>query len=348
MTKPSEIITQRKREHISLCLTDNVSFKEKTNGFNYYEFKHYAITEVERNKIDFSTDFFTKKINYPFLISCMTGGTPEAENINNGLAEAANELNIPLGIGSQRHAIGNEVFNKSYKILRKKAPNIPILGNIGAAQIAKNKNVKEILNLADLIEANAMVVHLNSLQELFQDNGEPNFSGLFRNLEKIIKEIEIPVVAKEVGAGISGKVAKKLLSIGIKGIDVAGAGGTSWSGVELLRNGSNSENYFWEWGLPTSYCLKKVSRLKKNYSFMLIGSGGINNAVDAAKAFALGADITASARAILQVFYKSGQEGVIETIKNWFNIVKDIMFLTGSNNIFELQKNKIIRKDKLY
>lgn len=348
MTKPSEIITQRKREHISLCLTDNVSFKEKTNGFNYYEFKHYAITEVERNKIDFSTDFFTKKINYPFLISCMTGGTPEAENINNGLAEAANELNIPLGIGSQRHAIGNEVFNKSYKILRKKAPNIPILGNIGAAQIAKNKNVKEILNLVDLIEADAMVVHLNSLQELFQDNGEPNFSGLFRNLEKIIKEIGIPVVAKEVGAGISGKVAKKLLSIGIKGIDVAGAGGTSWSGVELLRNGNNSENYFWEWGLPTSYCLKKVSRLKKNFSFMLIGSGGINNAVDAAKAFALGADVTASARAILQVLYKSGQEGVIETIKNWFNIVKDIMFLTGSNNIFELQKNKIIRKDKLY
>lgn len=348
MTKPSEIISQRKREQISLTLTDKVAFKEKTNGFNYYEFKHFAITEVEREKINFSTNFFTKKINLPFLISCMTGGTPEAEIINAGLAEAAHDLNIPLGIGSQRNALENKAYHKSYKIIRKIAPKIPILGNIGAAQIAKCKDVKEILRIVDLVEADVMVVHLNPLQELIQENGEPNFRGLFKNLEKIIKIIGVPIIAKEVGAGISGTAAKKLLSIGIKGIDVAGAGGTSWSGVELLRKGSNSDNYFWDWGLPTSYCIRKVSRLKKNFSFMLIGSGGINSAYDAAKAFALGADITASARVILQVFNKFGQEGVVKMIKDWFDIVKDIMFLTGSNSIFELQKNKIIRKDKLF
>ncbi len=348
MADKSESISKRKREHIELCLTDDVTFINKTTGFDKYEFKHDAITEVDLKKIDFKYDFFNKRINYPFLISCMTGGVSEAENINAQLAVAADRLNIPLGVGSQRQALENKDYHQSYKIIRKNAPNIPVLGNIGAAEVAKFKDVEKVRYLADLVKADAMVIHANPLQELLQDNGEPYFKGFLKSVEKLVKYLDIPVIVKEVGSGISKKSAERLLNIGVKGIDVAGAGGTSWAAVEILRNGGNSENRFWDWGLPTSYCLRKINKLKNKFDFLLIGSGGINNSFDAAKAFALGADVVASARIILQVLKRSGVNGVVKLIEDWFEDIKKIMFLTGSNSIYELQKNKILRKEKLY
>ncbi len=348
MPEISESISQRKKEHIALCLTGEVSFKSKTTGFENYDFKHYAITEVDLRKISFNTDFFGKKINYPFLISCMTGGVSEAENINMQLAVAANELNIPVGVGSQRQALENKTYHQSYKALRKNAPSIPVLGNIGAAQIAKLKNLDQVRLLAELVNADVMVIHVNPLQELLQYKGQPDFSGFIKALEKLVRFLDIPVVVKEVGAGISKKAASRLLNIGVKGIDVAGAGGTSWAGVEILRNKSDKGSEFWDWGLPTSYCLRTVGKLKNKFDFMLIGSGGINNAADAAKAFALGADITASARIILQVLDKSGVEGVVQLIKDWFETIKHVMYLTGSNSIEELKDGKLIRKEKFF
>ncbi len=278
----------------------------------------------------------------------MTGGATEAENINAQLAITANNLNIPIGVGSQRQALENKEYHNSYKIIRKNAPKVPILGNIGASQIVLLKNFDPIKSLADLVEADAIVIHLNPLQELIQKDGQPNFKGLLNKLEKLIKSLHVPIIVKEVGAGISKKAAEKLLKTGVKGIDVAGAGGTSWSGIEILRNKENSENPFWDWGLPTSYCIKEVYQLKKKYKFTLIGSGGIYNGFDIAKAFALGADITASARIVLQELDKKGIEGVQNLILNWFNTVKKIMFLTGSNNLNDLRKNKLILKEKLY
>lgn len=346
MAKDSNSITQRKKEHLELCLTGEVSFKDKRNGFDNYEFKHYAITELVPEEISFKTDFLGKKINYPFLISCMTGGTEKSENINAKLAIAANELNIALGVGSQRHAIESALFRNSYKIIRKNAPLIPILGNIGASQLVLFKSFKHVQKLVDLVNADAMVVHLNSLQELMQSNGEPNFTGLLKSLEKLVKYIDTPVIVKEVGAGISKEAAKKLLQTGVKGIDVAGAGGTSWAGVEILRK-KEEANYFWDWGLPTSYCIRKVYKLKNEFDFYLIGSGGINNAIDMAKAFALGADISASARSILLQLDKKGVDGVISLIEEWFEVVRKILYLTGSTSIIDLQNNKLIRKDKL-
>ncbi len=340
-------ISQRKKEHLELCLTDEVSFKNKTNGFENYEFINCAITEVEISKIDFGTKFFNKKIGYPFLISCMTGGVTEAENINARLSIAANQLNIPLGVGSQRQALENELFHKSYKVIRKNAPKIPVLGNIGASQIVQFKTFEKIKILVDLVEADAMVIHTNPAQELIQDRGEPNFTGLLKLIEKLVKYLEVPIIVKEVGAGISKKVAEKLINVGVKGIDVAGAGGTSWTGVELLRNNHQGKNEFWDWGLPTSYCIRTVAKLKSKFNFMLIGSGGIKNGFDIAKALALGADITASARIILQELKKNSSEGVIDLIEGWFEIVRQIMFLTGSQNISELRNKKIIRKEKL-
>lgn len=338
----------RKKEHLELSLKADVSFKSKTNGFDHYEFIHDAATEVELDKISFETKFFKKKINYPFIISCMTGGTEAAENVNAQLAIAAEELKIPIGVGSQRQALENKNYKNSYNIIRKNAKSVPVHGNLGAAELVKLKSSDPIKMLIQLIEADAFVIHLNPLQELLQPEGNPDFKGLLKSLKRLVKEIEIPVIIKEIGMGISNDVAKRMLEVGVKGIDVAGAGGTSWAAIEMLRNKSIPNDYFWDWGLPTSFCLRENSKLKKNYKFILIGSGGINTGVDAAKAFALGADYVASARTILKQLDSHGIDGVKKTITDWFEIIKKIMFLTGSNSIKELRKNKLIRKENFY
>jgi isopentenyl-diphosphate Delta-isomerase len=338
---------ERKLDHINLCLSDNVSFKEKTNGFDHYEFIHNAITEVDKDKIDLSSRLLKKKISFPFLISCMTGGTSRAETINLRLAEIAEHLKIPVGMGSQRQALENKKFHSSYKIIREKAPSVPVLGNIGAAQVAALETGR-ILSLIDLGDLDAMVIHFNPLQELVQKNGETNFKGVLKKTEELVKASPVPVFAKEVGAGISGEAAKKLLQTGIKGIDTAGAGGTSWSGVEMLRNKGEIDNYLWDWGLPTSYCIKEIYKLKKKYKFTLIGSGGINSAVEIAKALALGADLAASARIILRELENYGEESVINLFAGWFSQVKNIMYLTGSGTLKEFRKGKITLKENLY
>jgi isopentenyl-diphosphate Delta-isomerase len=347
MKNGETITSKRKKEHIELCLTQDVAFKNKTSGFEKYDFLHYAITEVDINKINFETKFLKKKISFPFLISCMTGGVDAAESINARLSVAANELNIALGVGSQRQALENKNFHDTYKVIRKNAPNIPILGNIGAAQIAKIKSFEKVQYLADLIEADAMTIHLNPAQELMQPEGDILLKGLLKNIKKLVKTLSVPVLVKEVGSGISKESAKKLLDCGVSGIDVAGAGGTSWTGVEILRN-QNSSIDFWDWGLSTSYCIKKVNELKKKYKFTLIGSGGINSGIEAAKALALGADTVASARIILQELNKNDTEGVVGLINGWFNTIRKIMYLTGSGSLQEFRKNKIVEKENLY
>ncbi|RPI64858.1 MAG: type 2 isopentenyl-diphosphate Delta-isomerase [Ignavibacteriales bacterium] len=346
MSKSITETSKRKKEHIELCLTDKVAFRSKTNGFDRYDFIHNALTEVDISNLSFQTKLFSKKIKYPFLISCMTGGTEEAENINQRLAVIAEELKIPIGVGSQRQALENKDNHHSYKVIRKTAKSVPVLGNIGAAQLVKSKNLTDILSLIDMLEADAFVVHLNPLQELLQPEGDPYFVGLLKKIEKLILKSEAPVIVKEVGSGISKHTAKRLLDIGVNGIDVAGAGGTSWAGVEIIR--SKSENDFWDWGLPTSYCLREIYPLKKKYKFTLIGSGGINSANDLAFAFAFGADLVASARIILQTLMKNGDDEVTKLIINWFEYLKKIMFLTGSENLTELKNGKIIKKEELF
>lgn len=345
----SNSIPQRKKEHLELCLTDQVSFKAKTSGFERYEFLHMAITDVRLGEIDLKSEFYNKSVDLPFIISCMTGGTSEAENINAMLAAVAADLNIAIGVGSQRQLLENKSYLNSYKIIRKNARNVPILGNIGAAQVANGEiQPDRIKYLIDVIEADAFVIHINPLQELIQKHGEPDLRGLLKGIEKIVSQIQIPIIAKEVGAGIGKKSARRLLEAGVRGIDVAGAGGTSWSAVEILRNKDNKDQEFWDWGLPTTYCIRKVKKLKKSYKFMLIGSGGINTGLEAAKALALGADFTASARIILQQLNNSGPEGVSELILSWFETVKKIMFLTGSKTLKEFRKNKLIKKEEIY
>ena len=355
MKKIDNQTSKRKKEHLELSLKGNVSFKEKTTGFEYYDFIHDAITEVEIDKINLNTKFFTKKVNYPFIISCMTGGTEQSENINAQLAIAAEELKIPIGVGSQRQAIENNKFRNTYKIIRQNAKSVPVLGNLGASELIKLKSFDAVKMLINLVQADAFVIHCNPLQELLQPEGTPEFKGLLKKLKKLIKAIGVPVIIKEVGCGISNTAAKKLLEVGVKGIDVAGAGGTSWAGIEMLRNKKTNRKdllddneYFWDWGLPTSYCLRENFNLKRKYKFVLIGSGGINSAPDAAKALALGADFVASARIILKELDADGIEGVKNLITGWFETIKKIMFLTGSETLKDLRKNKIIRKEILF
>lgn len=345
---PDSQTVKRKKEHIELCLTDKVQYKSKSNGLEKYEFVHNAITEVQIEKIDLSTKFFTKKINLPFLISCMTGGTSEADRINEKLAIAANHLNIPIGVGSQRQALENKDYHSTYKVVRKNAGKVPVLGNIGAAQVAKSKRIiDEIRFLIDLIEADAMVIHVNPLQELVQKEGETDFRGLLNNIELICKKIDVPIIVKEVGSGISKTAAKELLNAGVKGIDVAGAGGTSWSKVELLRNKHHDE-FLEEWGIPTSYCVRTINELKQKNKFMLISSGGISNGEEIAKSIALGADMCASARPLLKSVFEKDIEGVLELISAWFETVIKIMYLTGAQNIKQLKKVKLIPISEFY
>lgn len=347
MSSQSDETIKRKKDHIEICLNEDVGFSSITTGFENYYFEHNAITEVDFNKIDLTTKFLKKKINYPFLISCMTGGTSEAEKINEHLAIAAKELNIPIGVGSQRQALENDKYISSYEVIRKNAGDVPVLSNIGAAQVAQIKSIEQYRRIIELVNASALVIHVNPLQELIQKSGEPNFKGLIKNIERLVQRIGIPIIVKEVGSGISKTAAKKLLDTGVYGIDVAGAGGTSWAQVELRRNKEENE-YFRNWGLPTSYCIRQIKTLKSKYKFSLIASGGISNGIDIAKSIALGADIAASARPLLKIVMNKGVDGIVNEISSWFDDVKKIMYLTGCKNIKELSKQKLINRTELY
>ncbi|NOX17926.1 MAG: type 2 isopentenyl-diphosphate Delta-isomerase [Chlorobi bacterium] len=340
-------ISQRKDEHIRICIDEDPSFKIKTTGFEEYEFIHNALPELDFDEIEIAADFFGKKISAPFLISCMTGGFAEADNINAALAEAAKDLNIPIGVGSQRQLLENDAFENSFRIVKDKSGDVPVLGNIGGQQLLSLKNITDVKRLVDVIEADAMVVHLNPSQELIQKGGDTNFKGIAEKIESLVKSLPVPIIVKEVGAGIAKETSKRLLELGVSGIDVAGAGGTSWSAVESLANGGD-DNPFWDWGLPTSYCVKETAKLKSDSDFLLIASGGIMSGIDVAKSISLGADIAASARPVLLAYDKNGIEGVINLLAKWFDDLKKAMLLTGSKNLFSLRENKLIKKSELF
>lgn len=339
--------SSRKNDHLDICLNANVQYKN-SDFWDLYVYEHNALTDIDYNSISLKTNFCGKVFDYPFLISSMTGGTKQAESINEKLAEVASELNIPIGVGSQRQALENKANLNSFQSIRKNNPDIFVFSNIGAGQVSSSKTfIDDAKKIVDMIEANALYIHLNPLQEIIQTNGDTNFSGLLNNIEDICKNIDVPIFIKEVGAGISKKVARKLLEVGVDGVDVAGSGGTSWAAVELVRN-KESNDFFRNWGLPTTYCIKRVSELKNKYKFSLISSGGIDSGSKIAKSLSLGADFTASARPIFIELSKNGTDGVIKLIKTWFEDVKKIQFLTGTTNIDELKKVKLLNKSELF
>lgn len=357
MDSPTGPTSSRKKDHVDLTIHSDVAFRQKTTGFEAWEFVHNALPEIDFAEISTSVRFAGRTLAFPFMISCMTGGYADAERINRELAEVCQDVRIAMGVGSQRQAIEQTTFHASYSVVRRAAPDIPIVGNIGAAEVAKMSDATVVQRLADMIGADAFAVHLNPLQEFLQPEGSPNFRGVLRGIEMLVRALGIPVIVKEIGAGISLDVARRLLEAGVTIIDAAGAGGTSWAGVEILRStgttmragapeagvgsqGSeeNAGDPFWDWGIRTADAITAIAPLKRQSpGLTLIASGGITNGLECAKAIALGADLAGSARPMLQRLESGGQAGLQRMLAEWMRQCKGAMFLTGSASIAALQ-----------
>ncbi|PHJ56880.1 isopentenyl pyrophosphate isomerase [Nostoc linckia z18] len=337
-------IQNRKADHIRLCIEEDVQFCTTTNGFECYRFEHCCLPELDFEEIDLSTNFLGKHLKLPVLISSMTGGTDEAGIINARLATAAQSFGLAMGVGSQRVAIESPSTNSTFSV-RKYAPDILLFANFGAVQLNYGYGLTEAQRAVDLLEADALILHFNPLQECIQTGGDRNFKGLISKIENLCRHLCVPVIAKEVGNGISSSVAIQLVEAGVAAIDVAGAGGTSWAKVEAARSNNSRQRHlgqiFAEWGIPTAECIASIR--KYLLEVPLIASGGLTNGLEAAKAIALGADLVGLAWAFLQAASVS-EEQVFTLAENLRNELLTSAFCTGSSNLIDLKSRPIIKK----
>jgi isopentenyl-diphosphate Delta-isomerase len=286
----------RKADHLRVCLEDDVQCRSVTSGLERYRLVHTCLPELDYAAIDLRTTFLHKPLHAPLLISSMTGGTDHARTLNQRLAKIAQEYRLAMGVGSQRVAIENPDVSDSFK-LRQFAPDALLFANIGAVQLNYTYGLEQCRQAVDLLEADALILHLNVVQEAVQTRGDKNFQGLFAKIAQLCDQLPVPVIAKEVGNGISGPMAQKLIAAGVSAIDVAGAGGTSWAKVEAGRAQDPKQRRlgqtFADWGIPTAECLVQVRSVAP--TIPLIASGGLRNGLDVAKAIALGADLAGMA-----------------------------------------------------
>lgn len=344
-------IEKRKSEHIEICLHKEVS-NRLTTGLEQYHFLHAALPEIRFDDVSLHTSFLGKSIGTPFLVSSMTGGTKGAQQINTTLAIAAEARGWAMGLGSVRAALESEELARTFRV-REHAPSIPIIANLGAVQLNYGYTVKECLRCVELVEADALVLHLNSMQEIFQPGGDQDFRQLLPKIEQVCEGSPIPIGVKEVGFGIDSQTARRLVDAGVSFIDVAGAGGTSWIEVEKYRSNEPMKQIaaeaFQDWGIPTAVSLQTIR--EELPFFPLIGSGGIQNGVEAAKAIALGADLIGFGRALLEAATKSVDEVValmerveFECRVAMFGIgVSTIDELTATDRLWRMDSSKIDR-----
>ncbi|MEI3613080.1 type 2 isopentenyl-diphosphate Delta-isomerase [Pseudogracilibacillus sp. SO30301A] len=330
-------INVRKTEHIRLCLTEQVEGVNKSTGLEGISFIHNALPEINFNDIQLKTTFLNKQLKAPFLVSSMTGGSDLAAKININLATASEEKGWAIGLGSTRALLESKAHEESF-LIRTHAKTVPLIANLGAVQFNYGYGVEECQRIIDRTEADSLVLHLNSLQEVVQDEGDLNFENLLPKIEEVCKKITVPVGVKEVGFGIDGSVAKKLHDVGIAYIDVAGAGGTSWSQVEKLRSKDPlrkaAAEAFNNWGIPTKDCIVSVkSELPKT---PIVASGGMKTGLDAAKAITIGADIVGFARSLLQAATESVQ-AVMEVMDQIEFEMKMTMFGIGAIDLEALK-----------
>lgn len=330
-------INARKQQHIETCLKRDVGFDSITTGFENYRFVHNALPEADFDEIDISTIFLGKKLSAPVIISSMTGGTELGRKINENLALVAQKHNIALAIGSQRAALQNSGLQDTFTV-RGLAPKIPILANIGAVQLNYGVGIEECKKIVKMVNADALILHLNPLQEALQ-GGDTNFKDLLHKIRILVEELNVPIIVKEVGFGISLDVAKRLEKIGIKIIDVAGAGGTNFAKVESIINKNKTGKAFYDWGIPTSNLIKGICR---NTRLSVIAGGGIRSGVDIAKAICLGADLASIALPFLKPATISA-ESVEERLNQFIKELRIAMFCVGAVNINELRRAKLVR-----
>lgn len=333
--------SKRKADHIRVNLEEDVR-SALTTGLERFHFEHQAVPETDLREVNTRLTFLGMALSAPLLISSMTGGTEEAARINYALAEAAQERGIGMGLGSMRAAIENPDLAPTYQV-RSRAPDILLLANLGAVQLNYGYGPDECQKALDLTEADALILHLNSLQEALQPEGDTNFAGLVARIEQVCRRLERPVIAKEVGWGISVPAARRLIEAGVRAIDIAGAGGTSWSQVEMHRAQTDFQARlaaaFIDWGIPTA---QAVQRLRQAFPEVpIIASGGLRNGIEIAKCLALGADLGGMAGPFLKAAARS-VEDVIELIDLTVSELRITMFATGSRDLPALRKAPLI------
>lgn len=344
LTSNSEQTQSRKADHIRICLEEDVQFRETTNGLEHYRFNHCCLPEIDRNDIDISINFLGKHLLAPLLISSMTGGTEQARIINRRLAEVAQHYKLAMGVGSQRVALEKPQVIDTFAI-RKYAPDVLLFANVGAVQLNYKYGLDECLRIIDMLEADALILHINPLQECIQPRGDVNFRGLLNKVAQLSGRLSVPIIAKEVGNGISGVMAEKLIAAGVTAIDVAGAGGTSWAKVE----GERAENAlqqrlgrtFADWGLPTAECITSIRAIAPNIP--LIASGGLRHGLDVAKAIALGADIAGLAMPFLQAAVVS-DAALSDLVEVLIAEIVTVLFCTGNANLEQLKQSGSLQR----
>lgn len=334
----------RKDDHIKICLEEDVQCSQVTNGLENYRFNHCCLPELNFADIELTTSFLGQKIGYPLLISSMTGGTENAKIINCRLAEIAQIYKIPMGVGSGRVVVEKPEVAETFNV-RHLAPDIPLFANLGAVQLNYGYGWQECLKLVELLQADALILHLNPLQECIQPHGDTNFGNLLDKIHILCNKLSIPVIVKEVGNGISASMAQKFWEVGVKAIDVAGAGGTSWAKVESERAKNSLQQQlgqtFADWGIPTAQCIKNIRQL--NSDIPLIASGGIRNGLEVAKSLALGADLVGLAFPFLQAASQSSQ-ALDDFMQLLIAEIKTTFFCTGNGNILDLKKSNCLEK----
>jgi isopentenyl-diphosphate delta-isomerase len=334
-------IHKRKADHIRINLEQDVH-SGLINGLEHFSFIHEALPELDLNSIDSTITLFNKKVNSPILISSMTGGTKDAMIINRHLAEAAQQIGVAMGVGSQRVALEDSGLSKSFSITRLVAPDILLFANLGAVQLNYGYGFAECQRAVDMLQADGLCLHLNPLQEAVQKGGETNFSGLAKKIEAICRRIAVPVIIKEVGWGISERSAKILVECGVSAIDVAGAGGTSWSQVEMHRAPDDFTRQlaaaFIRWGIPTADSIINVKKVQPQ--LVLFASGGLKDGVDIAKCIALGASLGGIAGQFLKAAAVS-TEKVVELLTLLKRQLELTMFVSGVKDIRSLQTLKL-------
>jgi isopentenyl-diphosphate delta-isomerase len=332
-------ITKRKQRHIRVSLEENVDSDIPT-GFGDVSLVHRAVPEIDLKDVDTSTELFGKRLSAPLIISAITGGTEEAEKINRTLATVAGRLRIGIGVGSQRIAIQQPEVERTFRVVRDAAPDALVISNIGCPQLSLGWGVKEARKAVEMVEADALAVHMNPLQEAVQVGGDTNYNGIVEKIKTLTSDLGVPVVMKETGAGISFEDARRLDAAGVAGFEISGLGGTSWAAVEhhIAREvGEERREYLgkalWNWGIPTACSLVEVRAASRG---KVIASGGLRNGLDAAKALALGADAVGVAKPFLQKAVE-GEEALEKHIETIITEAKICMFLTGARNLAEMR-----------
>jgi isopentenyl-diphosphate delta-isomerase len=339
----SEMMSQlRKDQHIEICRREDVEASDRFTGFERLSFRPEALPLVDESQLDLSQHFLGRKFDVPLLITGMTGGISKGAEINRRLALAAAEMNIPMGVGSQRLALESPDHASIFRV-KQHAPNLFLIGNIGIAQLTQANALSLCQRAVDMIEADALAIHFNLIQELVQIEGDRNFSGLLKNLEQICQHLSVPVIAKEVGCGMSPQTVGRFLQLGFAAVDIGGRGGTSWSRIEGLRSQSalsqNIGDTFRNWGAPTAYSLATV---RHDFPGLpLIATGGIRDGVTVAKAVALGANLVGIGLPLLRAALIS-EEAVLAALDEFRQGLKISLLATGSVNLAELSRHLVL------